>query len=438
MTLLASPSLQENGLLTQRASSHEAGRVVKVQALPSLVTPGEWVYVPGSSGAPLTFMAELLRDPAFTRDARFLTSYVPGINALNLDGLHPTAQVTGLFMQPGLALAQREGRFRPLPMSYAGFVRHITDNVDVDLAVIQLSPPDSHGLCSLGPAVEFMPTVLRKSRRRLGLINQQTPRVQGSVTVPFNTLDYICEVDTPLPVYDVPADAGTEAIARYIAPLIEDGAVLQTGLGKVPTALMRLLRDRRGLKLHSGMLSDGLLELAAAGALDMDHAHTTCVLVGSRAFYERSRDFTPLRVVGCDVTHDAARLAAMERFVAVNSALEVDLFGQCNLELTRGAAVSGVGGAPDFARAGRLSRGGHSIIALHATHKRGSRIVPSLGNEALASLSRVDVDFVVTEHGVARLAGASVHERAQALIEIAAPQYRGELRDAWRAIAARL
>ena len=124
--------------------------------------------------------------------------------------------------------------------------------------------------------------------------------------------------------------------------------------------------------------------------------------------------------------------------MAINSALEVDLFGQCNLELARGAAVSGVGGSPDFARAARLSRGGHSIVALHATHKDGSRIVPALGQAALTSLSRVDVDFVVTEHGVARLAGASVHERAQALIEVAAPQYRPELNDAWRAIAARL
>jgi 4-hydroxybutyrate CoA-transferase len=422
----------------QAARSGKRGRVVAPRTLPSLVKPGEWVYVPGSSAAPLTFMDELLRDPAFTRDARLLTSYVPGINALNLDALHPSGQVTGLFMQPGLAVAQREGRFRALPMSYAGFVKHISDEVDVDLAVVQLSAPDAHGLCSLGPAVEFMPAVLRKCRRRLGLINRQTPRVHGSVTVPFDTLDYVCEVDTPLPVYIAPADAGTEAIARHIAPLVDDDVVLQAGLGKVPTALMRLLRDRRGLKLHSGMLSDGLLELAAAGALDMDHAHTTCVLVGSSAFYERVRDFTPLRVVGCEITHDPARLAALERFVAVNSALEVDLFGQCNLELTRGAAVSGAGGAPDFARAGRLSRGGCSIVALHAAHKQGSRIVPALGDEALASLSRVDVDFVVTEHGVARLAGASVHERAQALIEVAAPQYRPELHDAWRAIAARL
>ncbi|MFT3666943.1 acetyl-CoA hydrolase/transferase family protein [Piscinibacter sp.] len=425
-------------LATAPAPQRRAGRSIQPAAMPQLLSAGGLVYVPGSSGAPLPFMAELTRDPELTRDARILTTYVPGINPLDLCGVHPSARVTGLFMQPGLTQAQREQRFRALPMSYSGFVRHLQDHVEIDLAVVQVSEPDEHGQCSLGPAVEFMPVALRKSRRRLALVNRSTPRLSGSVSVPFDSFDYVCEVDSPLPVYETPVDAGTEAIARHIAPLVDDGSVLQAGLGKVPTALMRLLRDRRRLRLHSGMLSDGLLELAQAGALDMDFAHTTCVLVGSTGFYDAVRHFGPLRVLGCDVTHHPLTLSRMERFVAVNSALEVDLFGQCNLERSNGAAVSGPGGAPDFAHAGRHSRGGCSIVALHACHKGGSRIVPCLGERALATLSRLDVDHVVTEFGVARLQGASVHERAEALIEIAAPEYRAELREAWRAIAARL
>ena len=420
------------GVLTSRA------RRLEPADLPAIVRPGELVYVPGSSGAPLIFMEELLREPKFTRDARVLTTYVPGINKLDISGLHASGTVSGLFMQPSVSQAQREGRFRALPMSYFGFVRHLINDVDIDLTVMQVSAPDGYGRCSLGPAVEFMPAVLSKSRRRLGLVNRQTPAIRGSITVPYDSFDYVCEVDTPLPVYNTPADAGTEAIARHIAPLVEDGSVLQTGLGKVPTALMRLLRNRRNLRLHSGMLSDGLLDLAESGALDMDFMHTTCVLVGSSEFYQRVRDFDPLRIVGCDTTHDPGTLMQLERFVAVNSALEVDLFGQCNLEHTNGAAISGAGGAPDFARAGRLSHGGCSIVALHASHKKGSRIVPCLGNGAVASLSRVDVDYVVTEFGVARLNGASVHERAEAIIAVAAPEHRSELQHAWRALAARL
>jgi acyl-CoA hydrolase len=219
-----------------------------------------------------------------------------------------------------------------------------------------------------------------------------------------------------------------------------DGSVLQLGLGKVPLTLSHLLRDRRRLRLHSGMLSDGMLDLAEAGALDNDFLHTACVLLGTTHFYERVSDFAPLRVVGCEVTHDARALMALDQFVAVNSALEVDLFGQCNLEHADGRAISGAGGAPDFARAARLSVGGRSIIALSAIHHggKGSRIVPCLTGRAITSLSRVDVDYVVTEHGSATLTGASVHERAEAIIEIAAPGFRAELRQSWREIALRL
>jgi len=406
-------------------------------ALSRLVRPGEVVYLPGSSGEPTAFMEQLCLAPDDTRDARILTTYVPGINELSVAKLHPSIEITGLFSQPGLTEAQSDRRFRALPMSYAGFVRHLQDQVDIDLAVVQVSEPDARGLCSLGPAVEFTPIALRKSRRRLALINRQTPRIPGSISVPLNDFDYFCEVDMPLPVYHPGADAETDAIARYIAPLVEDGCVLQAGLGKVPTALMHRLRDRRKLRLHSGMLSDGALVLSDAGALDRDFAHTTCVLVGSKDFYGRMIAFAPLRITGCEVTHDTRTLAELDRFVAVNSALEVDLFGQCNLEHSNGRAVSGAGGAPDFARASRLSRGGHSIVALHATHRHGSRIVPFL-EPAAVTLPRFDVDYVVTEFGVATLRGASVHERAHALIEVAAPEFRDALSEAWRAIASRL
>jgi acyl-CoA hydrolase len=190
--------------------------------------------------------------------------------------------------------------------------------------------------------------------------------------------------------------------------------------------------------MHSGMLSDGFLDLAASGALDMDFPHTTCVLVGSRHFYVRAAEFMPLHIRGCEITHDVASLVRKERLVAVNSALEVDLFGQCNLEHANGSAVSGIGGAADFARAARISSGGRSIIALNARHRNGSRIVPTLGSPSVKSLSRIDVDYVVTEFGIAHLAPESVHERAQSLIEVAAPEFRSDLRDRWRELAARL
>jgi acyl-CoA hydrolase len=411
---------------------------IERRQLHTLVAPGDLVYIAGSSGAPSAFLDSLLSERASTQDLRILTSFVPGINAMDLDQLHPSARVTGLFMQPSFSDAQRDTRFRALPMSYGAFVRYLREHIDIDLAVVQVSPPDENGLCSLGPAVEFMPVALTKSRRRIGLININTPRLPISICVPYDSFDFVCEVDTPLPVYATIADETTRHIARHVATLVEDGCVLQLGLGKLPTALSQLLKDRRGLRFHSGMLSDGFLELAECGALDAGFTHTACVVVGSKALYSALGNYPALRLAGCEVTHDSYVLGQYRGLVAVNSALEVDLFGQCNLEHAAGSAVSGVGGAPDFARAARLSVGGRSVVALNARHKSGSRIVSTLSPPSVASLTRYDVDFVVTEFGVADLVEASVHERALALIEIAAPEFRDNLSEQWRAIAARL
>jgi acyl-CoA hydrolase len=410
-------------------------RLIRQSEFGGLINTHGTVYIAGASGAPTAFVSEMLRDETLTRDARILTTYVPGINPIDLSLFHPSARVTGLFMQPGFSAAQREGRFRALPMSYSGFVRYLREHVDIDLAVVQVAAPDARGQCSFGPAVEFMPTALSKSRRRLGLINSATLALPGSVGVPYDSFDYTCEVDTPLPEYLTSVDAETELLAHRVATLIEDGCVLQLGLGKIPTALTTSLASRKKLRMHSGMLSDGFLDLAASGALDMDSPHIACVLVGSRDFYARSAEFEQLRIRGCEFTHDVASLARKEHLVAVNSALEVDLFGQCNLEHANGSAVSGIGGAADFARAARLSPGGRSIIALNARRRNGSRIVATLGKPSVTSLSRVDVDYVVTEFGIAQLDTASVHERAHALIEVAAPEFRSDLRSRWREIA---
>lgn len=397
------------------------------------------VYVAGASGAPTAFMDALLGGDERTRGLELLTTYVPGINALDPERLHAGARITGLFMQPRLARAQREGRYRALPLSYTGFVRHLQDGPEIGLAVVQLAPPDAAGRYSLGPAVEFMPTVLRRSRRVLGIVNHRTPRIAGAPSLPRTALDHVVELDAPLPTYAAETDPTTECIAQHVATLVDDGDALQLGLGKVPQALMRLLREKRRLRLHSGMLGDGLAELQAAGALDPDFRPTACVLVGSPALYRWAAESDLVRLAGCETTHHPGTLLALDRFVAVNSALQVDLFGQCNLEHANGQAISAAGGAPDFARGARLAPRGRSVVALNATHHgQHSRIVPCLPERAVATLSRHDIDHVVTEHGVARLAGLSVHERARALIGVAAPAFRAPLEQAWAEIAARL
>jgi len=414
--------------------------------LAALAAPGQTVYVPGGVTTPIAWLQALQQDPAASRDLHLVTSIAPGIaNPLEPARLHESARITGLFMQPGLSAAQRAGRYRALPLSYGGFVRYLRECPPFDLCVLQVTPPDEHGQCSLGPSVEFAPLAVARSRRLVALVNPELPRTQGSVSIAFDRFDAACDSPATLPVYATPSDAPTQAIADHIAALVDDGATLQMGLGKVPTALAQALRRHRRLRLHSGMLSDGLMALAQAGALDAGHSPTACVLAGSATLYEwsvRPEGLGPkgLSLLGCEHTHDAAALAALPNFVAVNSALDIDLFGQCNLEHADGRAVSGAGGAPDFARAAKLSPGGLSIVALNATGQRGavSRIVARLPEPGVASLARTDIDLVITEHGVADLRGASVHERAEALIQVAAPEFRSALLDAWTAIAGRL
>jgi len=420
--------------------------LLSVNMLSGYAQPGDTIFVPGGVTPPIAYLEALQQDPAHSRGLHLVTSIAPGINnPLDPARLHDSARVTGLFMQAGLNEAQRTGHYRMLPLSYGGFVRHLYEREPFDLCVLQVTPPDARGWCSLGPSVEFAPLAARRSKRLLALINPLLPRTPGSVEMPYETFDAACDCPTDLPSYSTPSDASTRAIAQLIADRIESGSTVQMGLGKVPTALAEALLQHRGLRLQSGLLSDGLMQLAQAGALDPSHAPTACVLAGSDALYEwslRPEGLGPqgLRLVGCEHSHDVAALAALPRFIAVNSALEVDLFGQCNLEHADGRAISGAGGAPDFARAAKLSPDGCSIVALNASGQRGtlSRIVAQLSSPSVASLSRVDVDLVITEHGVADLRTASVHERAEALIQIADPAFRPALRSAWFTLAQRL
>lgn len=406
------------------------------------IRPGHRVFVAGSSGEPTALLGAWRADPERTRGIDIVTSLVPGINTLDIAALHSTATVTGLFMQPAFAEAQRHGRFRHLPISYGGFSRALSDgDLTFDVCVVQVSRPDAEGRGSLGPAVEFLPAAMARSALVCGLVNARTPTLAGSPTIDIASLTATAEVETPLAVYNTGAiDPVSARIAESIAPFIRDGATLQVGLGKTPAALVQALGDRRGLKLHSGMFGDGVRALVDADALDPSWNHVACVFVGGADLYEWAAGQTTLSVVGCEHTHGASTLARLQRFVAVNSAIEVDLSGQASLEHIDGRAISGAGGAPDFARAARMSPDGLSIVALPSAGARGtrSRIVATLGAPGVATLPRTDIDVVVTEHGVADLRGRSVMERAERLIAIADPAFHDDLTDAWRAVADRL
>ncbi|MFD6859542.1 acetyl-CoA hydrolase/transferase family protein [Rhodococcus sp. NPDC060090] len=307
-----------------------------------------------------------------------------------------------------------------------------------DVTFVQVSEADADGNHSYGLISDYVQAAVDTARVVVAEVNDQVPFTRG-LMLPASKIDYA--VHTSRPPVEVPAARISDidaAIARHAADYIGDGSVIQMGVGAVPDALLRLLADRKDLGVHSGMLGDGLVDLVEAGAVTNARKRIdkgvsiTGALIGTRRLYDFARDNPQIRMCPTSYTHDAAVLAQLDRLVTINSAMEVDLTGQVNAEQVGDAYLGGTGGQVDFVRAGSWSRGGHAIMALPATAKRGtlSRITATLSGPV--TTARSDVDVIVTEFGAADLRGRSLAERARRLIAIAHPDFREDLaRDAY-------
>jgi len=398
---------------------------------------GPEVFAPGCAGHSLLFESWLREDPGRCDGLRFTGVHIPTVNTFDFAGLHPGARQRTIFLSGDLRESWLQGRVDYLPVTYTAAWRWLRDTATFDTVLVQVAPPDADGNCSLGLACDFTPAAWPRAGRILAHINPRMPRTRGP-SIPLARIHAAVEADMPLlEVPDPAADPALDAVATRVAALVGDGATLQLGLGRLQSAVLRAVRDRRGLRIHSGMVSDGLLGLAEAGALaDAPDAVVAGVALGSQALYAAAPRLVQFREVGH--THDAGVLAAVPRLTAINSALSVDLLGQVNGECLGGRQLSGVGGLPDFLRGARQSQGGRGIIALPScTPKGDSRIVPMLPPGPV-SLARVDADCIVSEHGVADLRHLDVHARARALIGIADPAHRDALEQAWREISRRL
>jgi len=390
------------------------------------------VYIQGAVGEPLALRGVLAAAPEALSGVGLTSCLVPGINDFDYAALDARASLTTFMMSPALRASFEAGRTRLRRIPYSEIARAFLTETPFDLAILQVAPPDAAGLCSLGPCADFAPLVWPRARRRLAFINPRWPAARSGPAIPRSAIDVAIELEGPFITHD-PGVPGAEqrAMAARVAALIPDGAAVQTGIGGAPEAVVEQLKTHRRLRIRSGLVTAGHQILAAAGALDEDAEHLTGVALGGEAFVGWAAGrFTFADVT---VTHGAEYLAGAPRLFTVNSALEVDLFGQANVEWRGERLVSGLGGAPDFARAALRSDGGRAILALPATAARGriSRIVPRL-EASRVSLSRDDADLVVTEQGVADLRGLGLHARAAALIAVAAESHREPLERAWR------
>ena len=305
--------------------------------------------------------------------------------------------------------------------------------IGCDVAMVQVSPADAAGNHSLGLVSDHVLSAVAKARVVIAEVNEQVPFTQGEM-LPASRITCAVQVSrAPVEVAAAAIGETDEAIARHAAGYIGDGSVIQTGVGATPDAILRLLHDRRDLGVHSGMLSDGLVDLVEAGVITNARkaidpgVSITGALIGTGRLYRWAHNNPAMRMCGAAYTHEASVLARLERLVTINTALEVDLSGQVNAEQSGAAYLGGTGGQVDFVRAGARSPGGRSIIALPATAKNGtlSRIVVTLSGPV--TTARSDVDVIVTEFGAAELKGQSLAERARRLVAIAHPDFREDL-----------
>jgi acyl-CoA hydrolase len=397
---------------------------------------GGRVLVTGASGESVLLAEAVMATGDALGAITFTGIFVPGLNRHSyLPG--SASRVETFFVTPPLK-KDLGGRVEQLPLCYSDIRRRFRE-LPIDALICMVTPPNDEGQCSFGPAVDFAAELWPHIPVRIAHINPAMPRTPGDGGIPF------CELTTYVEVaagFDGEAEGAVdpvaEAVASHVAAWITDGATLQTGVGKVPGAILRALTGRRDLRIHSGLVGDEVVDLLEAGALAPGQAVTAGVAIGSRRLYA-AIEGPEFAFLPAAVTHDRAIIAGIANFVAINSAIEVDLLGQVFSEMSPKGLISGPGGAPDFA-AGARQGGGLRIIALPATAGEGaiSRIALPGSPAGPVTLGRMDTDVVATEFGAADIRGLSYDERAEALVAIAAPQHREALTAGWRAYAAKL
>lgn len=400
--------------------------------LRGILQPGDRIVMGQACGEPTTLVEALI---AQGRDIGGLSAFI----ATSFSGLFtPETAASFALSSMGAIGALRSmtaaGKLAVIPCHVSQVGPMIAQGViGCDVAFIQVSPADADGFHSCGLISDYVQAAVAKARVVVAEVNDQVPQTVGE-KLPAAAIDIAVHVSRS-PVEVQPAKIGEtdEAIARHAAAYIEDGAVLQTGVGAVPDAILRLVKDRKDLGVHSGMLGDGLVELVEAGVVTNARKEVDAgvsingALIGTRRLYQWADRNPLMRMCATSYTHDAAVLAKLTRLVTINSAMEVDLSGQVNAEQSGSSYIGGTGGQVDFVRAGARSPGGRSIIALPATAKGGklSRITTALSGPV--TTARSDVDVIVTEFGAAELKGQTLAERTRRLIAVAHPDFREEL-----------
>jgi acyl-CoA hydrolase len=403
----------------------------------SCVQSGMRVYIQPGCAEPETLVEALMRRAPYVQDVEIVHMMTMGPAPYVAPGMAGHFRHNAMFIGGNVREAINDGRADYTPI-YLSEIEGLFESgeMPIDIALLTLSPPDSHGFCSFGVGVDTSLTAAKCARFVVAQINDQMPRTFGDSFIHVTDLDAIVDSSRPLCAMKQPQITEMhKAIAHKVADLIEDGAVLQTGIGGIPDAVLPFLMDRKDLGVHSELVSDGVIPLIEAGVITgaRKNFKPRKVILGFAIGTKKLFDFVDNNPIfefhPTAYSNDPAFIARNDNMVAINSALQVDLTGQVCSDSIGNQFYSGIGGQVDFLRGASRSKHGKPIIAISSTAKDNqiSRIVPMLSPGAGVVTSRGLVRYVVTEYGIAYLHGKTIRERAQALIDIAHPKFREEL-----------
>jgi len=401
------------------------------------VRSGMRVYIQPGCAEPETLVEALMRRGPDVYDVEIVHMMTLGAAPYVAPEMVGHFRHNAVFIGSNVREAINDGRADYTPI-YLSEIEELFESgaMPVDVALIEVSPPDPHGFCSFGIGVDTTLTAAKCARYVVAQVNDQMPRTYGDSFIHVSDIDVIVESSRPLCAkQEFPSDETQVEIARNVAGLIEDGAVLQTGIGGIPDAVLTFLMDRKDLGVHSELVSDGVIPLIEAGIINgaRKNFKPRKIILGFALGTKRLFDFVDNNPIfefhPTAYTNDPLFIARNDNMVAINSALQVDLTGQVCSDSIGTFFYSGIGGQVDFLRGASRAKGGKPIIAIPSTAKKGtiSRIAPMLSPGAGVVTSRGLIRYVVTEFGVAYLHGKSIRERAKALIEIAHPKFRNEL-----------
>ncbi|MBW2529466.1 MAG: acetyl-CoA hydrolase/transferase family protein [Deltaproteobacteria bacterium] len=405
-------------------------------ALERTISAGDRVMLNANCGEPQTLaeaFAELAPD---LRDVEVVQLLALGKADYVRPELAANLRLNALFIGPGVRRAVNEGDADYTPVFLSEIPALFDHALPLDVALIQVSPPDEHGFCSFGVSVDVIKPAAERSKVVIAEVNEQMPRTLGDCFIHVSKLTYAVEVNRPL--LELPQDEFTDVhrrIGTHIAELIDDGATLQLGIGAIPDAVLSQLKDKRHIGIHTEMFADGVVELFEAGVITNEKKTlhpgkiVSSFVMGSRKLYDFVDNNPVVEMHPSHYVNDPFVVAKNDNMVSINSAISIDLTGQVNSDSVGTRFYSGIGGQVDFVRGAQRADNGKAIIAFPSTAKDGelSRIVPTLLDGAGVVTSRGDVNYVVTEYGVAQLHGKSIRERARALINIAHPTFRQDL-----------